>query len=163
MAMCLMINSSKGVSSVFLAKWFGVQQKTAWKIGHAIRAMMKLFSDTHGPLEGIVELDVKYLGGKPRFIKGVTNPRGKGTQKSCIHVAVERQGPINAEVVSGDSFAELAFRVADTVSPEAHLMTDELATYKAIGKQYAAHDTVNHDGLAKSQNPSLFVLITCCN
>jgi len=144
MAMYFMVYSSKGVSSVFLANWIGVRQKTAWKIGHAIRAMMKLFSDTIGPLEGIVELDEKYLGGKPRFIKGVTNPRGKGTPKSCIHVAVERQGAVNAEVVTGDSYAELIYRVTQAVSPEAHLMTDQLATYKAIGKHYAAHESVNH-------------------
>jgi len=144
MAMYFMGYSSKGVSSVFLAKWIGVRQKTAWKIGHAIRAMMKVYSDTIGPLEGIVELDEKYLGGKPRFTKGVTNPRGKGTPKSCIHVAVERQGAVNAEVVTGDSFAELVYRVAQAVSPKAHLMTDQLATYKALGKQYAAHESVNH-------------------
>ncbi len=144
MAMYFMMYSSKGVSSVFLAKWLGVTQKSSWKIGHAIRAMMKLYSDTLAPLEGIVELDEKYLGGKPRFIKGVTNPRGKGTKKSCVHVAVERQGTVNAEVVTGDSYAELSFRVAQAVSPEAHLMTDQLATYKPIGKLYASHDAVNH-------------------
>jgi hypothetical protein len=38
--------------------------------------MMQQFGDTLGPLEGIVELDEKYLGGKPRFIKGMTK-RGR--------------------------------------------------------------------------------------
>lgn len=33
----------------------------------------------HWPLEGVVELDEKYLGGKPRFVRGVANHRGKGT------------------------------------------------------------------------------------
>ncbi|CAB1069929.1 ISSpo8, transposase, partial [Olavius algarvensis Delta 1 endosymbiont] len=33
-------NSSKGISSVFMAKWIGVAQKTAWKMGHAIRELM---------------------------------------------------------------------------------------------------------------------------
>jgi transposase-like protein len=117
MAMCFMVNSSKGVSSVFLAKWIGVRQKTAWKVGHAVRALMKLHGDAVGPLEGIVELDEKYLGGKPRFVQGVTNPRGKGTRKSCVHVAVERKGEVKADVVPGDSYAELVFRVARVVSP----------------------------------------------
>jgi hypothetical protein len=48
LAMYFMINSSKGLSSVFLAKWLGVNQKTAWKIGHAIRAMMAAYADTLG-------------------------------------------------------------------------------------------------------------------
>ena len=31
LAMYFMINSSKGISSVYLAKWLGINQKTAWK------------------------------------------------------------------------------------------------------------------------------------
>lgn len=62
--MYFMVNSSKGVSSVFLAKWIGVRQKTAWKVGHAIRAMMKAHGKAIAPLDGIVELDEKYLRGK---------------------------------------------------------------------------------------------------
>ena len=50
MAMYFMVNSSKGISSVYLAKWLGVRQKTAWKVGHAIRAMMKAHGDAIGPL-----------------------------------------------------------------------------------------------------------------
>lgn len=144
MAMYFMVNSSKGVSSVFLAKWIGVRQKTAWKVGHAIRAMMKAHGNAIAPLDGIVELDEKYLGGKPRFEHGVVHPRGKGTSKSCIHVAVKRHGEAKAEVVNSDSYADLAPRVAAVVSPDAHVMTDQLSTYKAIGKEYSAHDSVNH-------------------
>jgi hypothetical protein len=144
MAMYFMVNSSKGVSSVFLAKWIGVRQKTAWKVGHAIRALMKAHGDAIGPLDGIVELDEKYLGGKPRFEQGVIHPRGKGTNKSCIHVAVKRHGAAKAEVVPSDSYSDLAPRVAAVVSSDAHVMTDQLQTYKAIGKEYAAHESVNH-------------------
>lgn len=144
MAMYFMLNSSKGVSSVFLAKWIGVQQKTAWKIGHAIRALMELHGNAIGLLDGVVELDEKYLGGKPRFAQGIINSRGKATKKSCIHVAVKRQGEVNAGVVPGDSYTDLVFRVARVVSPQARLMTDQLPTYKAIGKEYAVHESVNH-------------------
>jgi transposase-like protein len=42
LAMYYIVNSSKGVSSVFLAKWIGVTQKTAWKLGHAVREMIRL-------------------------------------------------------------------------------------------------------------------------
>jgi len=152
MAMYFMINSSKGVSSVFLAKWIGVRQKTAWKVGHAIRALMQAHGDTIGPLNGIVELDEKYLGGKPRFEHGVIHPRGKGTSKSCIHVAVSRHGEAKAQVVPGDSYSDLALRVATVVSSDAHVMTDQLMTYKAIGKDYAVHESVNHGVKEFSRN-----------
>ena len=96
LAMDFMVNSSKGVSSVFLAKYLGVSQKTAWKVGHAVRALMQSHTDLSGQLDGIVELDEKYLGGKPRFKPGVTHLRGKGTKKTCIHVAVNRTGQVRA-------------------------------------------------------------------
>lgn len=56
-AMFLVLTSSKGISSVVLARLLGVNQKTAWKMGHAIREMM---DDRNGellPLEDIVEVD----------------------------------------------------------------------------------------------------------
>lgn len=144
LAMYFMIHSSKGVSSVFLAKWLGVNQKTAWKIGHAIRAMMAAHATSVGLLDGIVELDEKYLGGKPRFRQGVKHPRGKATKKACIHVAVSRKGPVRAGLIPGDSYAVLAPYIKRVVSPKACVMTDQLQSYVAIGKQFASHERVHH-------------------
>jgi hypothetical protein len=46
-------------------------------MGHAIREMMAPL----GQLNGIVELDEKYLGGKPRPHDGKPHKRGRGTAK----------------------------------------------------------------------------------
>lgn len=144
MAMYFIVYSSKGVSSVFLGKWLGVNQKTAWKIGHAIRAMMASHAETIGLLAGVVELDEKYLGGKPRFEKGVKHPRGKATKKSCVHVAVSRHTAVRAAVVPGDSYAALSPHVKRVVAPEAHIMTDQLHAYVDIGRSFAGHERVHH-------------------
>ena len=80
-AMYYIVNSSKGISSVVLARWLGVTQPTAWKLGHCIRAMMDQGSHTAALLNGVVEVDEKYLGGKPRFTPGVKHKRGHGTPK----------------------------------------------------------------------------------
>ena len=71
------VNSSKGVSSVVLGRWLGISQPAAWKMGHAIREMMAPM----GQLNGIVELDEKYLGCKPRPHDGKTHKRGRDTAK----------------------------------------------------------------------------------
>jgi hypothetical protein len=76
-----MINSSKGISSVILAKWVGISQKSAWKLGHAVREMMDPGSEIVPMLSSVVELDEKYVGGKPRYQHGVKHKRGKGTDK----------------------------------------------------------------------------------
>ena len=81
LAMYYMINSSKGISSVFLAKWVGISQKSAWKLGHAVREMMDPGAEIVPALRGMVELDEKYVGGKPRYQQGIKHKRGKGTDK----------------------------------------------------------------------------------
>ncbi len=50
-------------------------------IGHAIRKIMDPGNELLPALNGIVELDEKYVGGKPRYQKCVIHPRGKGTKK----------------------------------------------------------------------------------
>lgn len=80
LAIYYIVNSSKGVSSVILARWIGVSQPTAWRMGHAIREMM-LPSAQGLSLSDIVELDEKYFGGKPRYQHGVVHKRGRGTSK----------------------------------------------------------------------------------
>jgi len=63
--MYLITTSSKGISALKLAGWLGVSHKTAWHVGHRIRAMM---ASEPILLEGIVELDETDVGGKPRKV-----------------------------------------------------------------------------------------------
>ena len=79
--MYLMVNSSKGISSVYLGKLIGVSQKSAWKLAHAFRQMMDLGFEMVPALSGIVELDGKYIGDKPRYQKNIVHKRGKVTIK----------------------------------------------------------------------------------
>ena len=143
-AMYYIANSSKGISSVFLAKWIGVSQKTAWKMGHAIREMMDPGTENQPVLSGIVELDEKYLGGKPRYKKGVKHKRGKGTEKQCILVAVERNGAVRSAPVESDKTSDLSPLVKSFVQKDSYLMTDQNPVYCQIAKQYAGHSWVNH-------------------
>ncbi|OEU63786.1 MAG: hypothetical protein BA870_10375 [Desulfuromonadales bacterium C00003094] len=74
---------------------------------HALRTVMVIHQAELPKLQGIVKLDEKYLGDKPRYQPDVKHKRGRGTQKSCIAVAVQRQGPVRATLVPGDSVAVL--------------------------------------------------------
>jgi transposase-like protein len=56
-AMYLIVSSSKGISSVVLARLISVTQPTAWHMGHVIRKMMDPRRSDAGLLNGIVELD----------------------------------------------------------------------------------------------------------
>jgi len=59
-------------------------------------------------------------------------------------VAVERNGPVRAVPVKGDSFKDLFPHIKRFVDKRAHLMNDQLHSYRKAGKMFAAHDWVNH-------------------
>jgi transposase-like protein len=144
LAIYLISSSSKGISSVILGRLIGTRQKTAWKLGHAIRAMMALVPTELPRLMGIVELDEKYLGGSPRFQEGVKHKCGKGTAKQCIAVAVEREGSVKAALVPHDGESALRPFVETAVDPDAYLMSDHNPAYVKIAEGFAGHSHVNH-------------------
>jgi hypothetical protein len=74
-AMFLVLASSKGISSVVMARLLGVNQKTAWKMGHAIREMMGDRNGESLPLEDIAEVDRRAREhGRHRDLPGATCP-----------------------------------------------------------------------------------------
>ena len=61
-AIYLLTTSLKGTSSMKLHRDLGITQKTAWHLAHRIRAMWQ--KDVEALLEGPVEADETYIGGK---------------------------------------------------------------------------------------------------
>lgn len=98
-AMFLVLTSSKGISSVVMSRLLGVNQKTAWKLGHAIRELMDDRHGVAGRLSGVVEVDEAFIGGKPKFRHGVKNKRGRGTGKPIALVAAARNGQARAVLI----------------------------------------------------------------
>ena len=63
MCFALITDAKKGISALQLHRNLGITPKTAWKMYHQVREIM---SDGGIILEGIVEMDETYVGGKPR-------------------------------------------------------------------------------------------------
>lgn len=153
-AMWLILQADKGLSSLRLAEALGVSQPTAWRIGHAVRLMLR----QERPLAGIIEADVSYVGGAPR--NDADRPRsGRGrkgqprTEKTPVLGIVERPldltpgapaGEVRARVVEDLSSNEAGQVFEETVAASAHLMSDEAKTFMALGQGLTAHDTVCH-------------------
>jgi hypothetical protein len=145
--MYLILASSKGISSVKLAEHLGIGQKTAWFLGHRLRAM--LGSGEKLPLSGIVEADESYIGGKARNLpKGAPRPEktGRGTRKPMLFAAIERGGEARAKPIGSariDDIAPLLWNWTGGTG-SAVLCSDELATYRWIGRKMEAHYAVHH-------------------
>jgi transposase-like protein len=57
---------------------------------------------------------------------------------------VERDGESRSFHVANVKAKTLREKIVKTVSRKSHLMTDELASYEKVGKEFANHDTVTH-------------------
>ena len=147
LAISLILNAKKGLSSHQLARDLDLNQKTAWFILTRIRAEMadKVNSIL---LQGIIEADETYIGGKPRKENKKEDrepaPRGRGTSKTAIIGAVARGGQVIAEVakgLTGRDILEFIRRVVNV--KESELMTDEYHAYNALSRDMK-HQVINH-------------------
>ena len=145
LAISIIINAKKGVSSCQLARDLDMNQKSAWFMGMRIRRAM----GTQGQLlSGIVEVDEAYVGGKPRKRNRrdddePKNPRGRGTSKLPVVGAVERGGRVVAEPTFRIDGATLSWFISRYVDKDALLMTDELRSYRRMGKRMR-HAVIEH-------------------
>jgi transposase-like protein len=139
-AIALIAASKKGISSNQLHRVLGVTLKTAWFMSHRIRlAMAGNEGGMMGEDGGVVEVDETYIGRVP----GSKVRRGPG-HKEMVFSLVERGRGVRSFHISGDKFDGIKDALAKNVAPEAVLHTDESNFYKAIGKCFADHQTVNH-------------------
>ena len=147
LAISLILNAKKGLSSHQLARDLDLNQKTAWYILTRIRAEMvdKVNSIM---LKGIIEADETYIGGKPRKANKKEDrepaPRGRGTSKTAVIGAVARGGQVVAEVakgLTGRDILEFIRRVVNT--KESELMTDEYHAYNTLSRDMK-HEVINH-------------------
>jgi len=133
---------SKGISSLQLATWLNVTQKTAWFLNHRIREM--LTDKAPEQLNGIVEVDEVYLGGKESN-KHASKKKAKGgtVNKSMVVGAVKRQGKVITKVIPKASTANIQKVVTDFVQPDSTMLTDENQAYYQLKELYT-HKTVSH-------------------
>ena len=161
LAMYLMLSTAKPISAMSLSTQLGIQYRTCWHLLHRLRAM--LANGEKLPLSGLVEADETYVGGvKPRGLPDKAenrqkhrepNKRRRGTDKPMPaksqgdlreFAAIQRGGDARSLVVPSASGAAIAPALWDWTRGAATLLTDELATYRWIGRKMEAHHAVNH-------------------
>jgi transposase-like protein len=158
LAINLILNAKKGISSCQLARDIQVHQETAWSMGHRIRKAMQ--QKDGELLKGIVEMDETYVGGKPRKEtkndddKEDQNKRGRGTKKQAVIGMIERKGNVKAQLASNNKLtfkilSELVRKNIDT--KQAILCTDEFKAYARM-KTIIVHKQIDHRSCMWSLN-----------
>ncbi len=136
--------SKKGVSALEIKRQTQLSYPSSLFLLHRIRFAMTPEPGTMPKMDGTVECDETYVGGKPRPGTG-PHKRGRGTSKTPVLGIVQRDGNIHRRVVTDVSAATLKSAIRECVDKQARIITDEHFAYRGLGKEFAGgHHMVNH-------------------
>ena len=144
LAMYILSNHSKGISSLQLVGWLNVTQKTAWFLNHRIRQM--LTDKEPELLNGISEIDETYVGAALKNVHKSKKDakKAKGNfGKTMVFGAVQREGKVIAKVVKDTSAETLVNAVNEHIEQGSTMVSDENQAYNQLSLKYT-HVRVNH-------------------
>ncbi len=146
LAMYLISSHKKGISSCQLARDIKVTQKTAWFMLQKVRSLYA--QDDSEALEGDVEMDEMYLGGREtnkHEDKRTEGTQGRSTKtKTPIFGMIQRGGNVVAMKVDDTKGATLMPIVSQFVESGATTYTDEANIYHKLSENGYEHLFVNH-------------------
>ena len=143
LAIAILLNAKKSVSSLQLGRDLGINPRTAYRMGMQIR---KAMVDDAVFLNGIVEADETWVaidGSRKRDDNDPPKP-GRGTKKQPVIGALARGGKVVAQPsdkVTGKTLK--AFLASVVRADDSVLVTDEFSGYNRMG-EWVPHFTINH-------------------
>src|SRR5215216_5171213 len=144
-AMWMIANSKNGVSSHEMGRSLGITQKSAWFLLHRIRLAMQ--TGTFAKLDGEIEVDETFIGGKARNMhknvraRKITGTGGK--DKTIVAGVLQRGGEIRAAVVSNTKRDTLQGGIREHVEKGSAVYSDALQSYIGLAGEYD-HKVVDH-------------------
>jgi transposase-like protein len=147
-------NCKNGISSYELARAVGVTQKTAWFMNHRIRLAMQ--GNDGGHLDGHVEVDETYIGGRARNMnRGQRERQLKGhyfknawAGKVAVLGLLERhpekgKSRVRTKPVENVRKHKLHAEIIENVEDGATIYTDALKSYQRLDVYYQ-HKVIDH-------------------
>ena len=128
LAITMISNAKKSISSHQIARELDMNQKSAW---HMVMRIRQYMVEDDPLLKGIVEADETYIGGKPRGNN--RGKRGRGTNKAPVVGIVERGGRAVAKHTPTVSAEDMKCFIIPNIAPEETvMMTDQFPAYNFL-------------------------------
>lgn len=177
-AIAEVVSDKKGIAAHELHRKLNVDYRTAWHMLHRLREAMRP-KEERPKLDGTVEADSTYVGGKTRRgapamherikdememgLRPKRVPQAEWRQhKTVVFGMVKRGGDVRASVVEDEATAHVRPLLTENVDlPNTRLMTDGHPAYRTI-KQLGPHQVIDHsleyvrDGDVHVQNVESF-------
>jgi len=160
LAIYLLTQSKNGISAMDLARQVGVCYNSAWLMKHKLMQAM-LEREQGRRLEGVIQMDDAYWGGRRRGYK-----RGRGTRAKTSFVAAVATDPASGKPLTMRMDRVRGFRSREIdrwsrkhLAAGAHVRSDGLACFAAVGQAGFTHEPLVTSGPKGRQRRRAFVWV----
>lgn len=150
-AISLVMNAKKGISSRQLARHIEVTKDTAWYLQKRLREAMK--EGDKKLLKGLVEADETYIGGnaknRSKKARAKLKEEGKLQNSGMMHKTpvvglLERKGKVSTKVIKHADGLTIKPIIRDKVDRNSVLISDGYGAYYGLNNEFKSHEVINH-------------------
>ncbi len=146
-AMYLLSSHKTGISSYQIAKHLEIAQPNAWYMLHKIRKVMAGSDQFKDMLQGIIEADETYVGGKNKnrhWDKKFKYSQGRSiVDKTPVFGILQRGGKVIVWTLDSLNGSNMRRLIRLNVEQGSIICTDEYKAYKGLNK-YFEHGIIDH-------------------
>jgi transposase-like protein len=144
-AFWMLVNCKNGISSLEIHRALGVTQKTAWFMLQRLRLALH---ETHGAkMQGHVEVDETFIGGKARFMhknkRAKIGRMGWGNKVIVAGFRERGSGKVRTQIIPNRELPTMHTMVKENVEHGSYLSTDDCHSYWGLDKEYI-HQIIDH-------------------